>query len=185
MLTAFTGSAYFPGGVGEFEAPQNEFLVFENGPSIDVVLQWATYRDASDQSSLSRIWGGIHPPADDINGRKIGIEVGNDAFDLAELYFTGQAEVVTGVESPLARYVKVYPNPVAAGQQLVVQADQSIAVEQVTLYNASGVAVAQQLPVSQSVNGLIALQLNGLEPGLYFIQLAHRTGTITKPVLVQ
>ena len=37
------------------------FLVFERGPSVDVTLQWATYRDAADQTSLSRIWGGIHP----------------------------------------------------------------------------------------------------------------------------
>ena len=47
--------------------------MFEEGPSVDVVLQWATYRDASDQCSLSRIWGGIHPPADDIPGRIIGV----------------------------------------------------------------------------------------------------------------
>ena len=69
VLTLFTGDAYFPGGMGEFEAIKNEFLVFEEGPSVDVVLQWATYRDASDQCSLSRIWGGIHPSADDIPGR--------------------------------------------------------------------------------------------------------------------
>ena len=54
-----------------------------------MILQWATYRDASDQTSLSRIWGGIHPPADDIPGRLIGIEVGTDAFALAETYFVG------------------------------------------------------------------------------------------------
>ena len=39
----------------------HEFLVFEDGPSMDFELQWATYRDAADQSALSRIWGGIHP----------------------------------------------------------------------------------------------------------------------------
>jgi hypothetical protein len=72
VMTMFTGSEYFPGGMGEFTAKKNEFLVFEDGPSVDVILQWATYRDASDQCSLSRIWGGIHPPADDIPGRQIG-----------------------------------------------------------------------------------------------------------------
>ena len=46
--------------------------MFEDGPSVDLTLQWATYRDAADQCSLSRIWGGIHPPADDIPGRLIG-----------------------------------------------------------------------------------------------------------------
>lgn len=87
VLTVITGDEYFPGGVGEFIAEQNEFLVFEDGPSTDVVLQWATYRDASDQTSLSRIWGGIHPPADDIPGRKIGIEVAEDAVAKAESFF--------------------------------------------------------------------------------------------------
>lgn len=87
VLTMLTGDEYFPGGVGEFHCPQNQFLVFEEGPSVDMTLQWATYRDASDQCSLSRIWGGIHPPADDMPGRKIGIEIGNEAFHFAETYF--------------------------------------------------------------------------------------------------
>ena len=87
ILEVLTGDAFFPGGMGEFNAAQNEFLVFEEGPSQDIVLQWATYRDASDQTSLSRIWGGIHPPADDIPGRLIGIEIGNDAVNLAERSF--------------------------------------------------------------------------------------------------
>ena len=69
VMTLLTGDAFFPGGLGEFHAPRNEFLVFEDGPSVDLTLQWATYRDASNQTSLSRIWGGIHPPADDIPGR--------------------------------------------------------------------------------------------------------------------
>ncbi len=87
LLAAFTGSPYFPGGLHEFVAPANNYLVFENGPSEDVVLQWASYVDASNQSSLSRIWGGIHPPADDIPGRKMGIYAGNKAFDFAERLF--------------------------------------------------------------------------------------------------
>ena len=75
-LTALTGDPFFPGGMGEFLAPEDEFLVFEDGPSMDITLQWATYRDASDQCSLSRIWGGIHPPVDDVPGRLMGIEIG-------------------------------------------------------------------------------------------------------------
>ncbi len=87
ILTAFTGDAYFPGGMGEFEVEANEFLVFEDGPTQSFTLQWATYRDASDETSLSRIWGGIHPPADDIPGRIMGIQVAENVFDLAETYF--------------------------------------------------------------------------------------------------
>lgn len=87
VMTMLTGDAFFPGGMGQFNANQNEFLVFEEGPSIDIILQWATYRDASDQCSLSRIWGGIHPPADDVPGRLMGEQIGLDAFDYAETYF--------------------------------------------------------------------------------------------------
>jgi hypothetical protein len=89
VMTLLTGDAFFPGGLGEFIAKKQEFLVFEDGPSVDLSLQWATYRDASDQCSLSRIWGGIHPPADDIPGRLIGEKVGVAAFQQAELYFMG------------------------------------------------------------------------------------------------
>ena len=87
VLTAFTGDAYFPGGMGVFLAPANEFLVFEDGPSVDVELQWATYRDASDECSLSRIYGGIHPYFDDVPGRLMGIEIGLDAYDRAVSFF--------------------------------------------------------------------------------------------------
>ena len=76
-----------PGGLGEYVASADEFLVFEDGPSVEVRLQWVSYRDASDQCSLSRIWGGIHPPADDIPGRLIGLVVGPQAWDHANTYF--------------------------------------------------------------------------------------------------
>ena len=89
VLTRLTGDSYFPGGMSGFEIEANEFLVFEDGPSVDMTLQWASYRDAADQCSLSRIWGGIHPPVDDIPGRLIGIDIGRDAFALAAAHFTG------------------------------------------------------------------------------------------------
>ncbi len=42
VMTLMTGSPFFPGGLEEFVAPQNDFLQFEVGPSTDVRLQWAT-----------------------------------------------------------------------------------------------------------------------------------------------
>ena len=87
VLGALTGDPYFPGGMSDIPIPANTYLVFERGPSVDMTLQWATYRDAADQCSLSRIWGGIHPPADDIPGRLIGARVGRDAFRFATALF--------------------------------------------------------------------------------------------------
>ena len=83
ILTLMTGDPFFPGGLGEFKALKNEFLVFEEGPSQDITLQWATYRDASDETSISRIYGGIHPRADDIPGRLMGATIGLSAFEKA------------------------------------------------------------------------------------------------------
>ena len=91
VLTALTGDPFFPGGKSGFEVTANEFLVFEDGPSVDMTLEWATYRDASDQCSLSRIWGGIHPPLDDIPGRLMGMKIGIDVFNQAATYFDGTA----------------------------------------------------------------------------------------------
>ncbi|MEM6964520.1 MAG: DUF6851 domain-containing protein [Bacteroidota bacterium] len=116
VLTALTGDPFFPGGVGAFECPKNEFLVFEDGPSENITLQWATYRDASDQCSLSRIWGGIHPPVDDIPGRLIGEKIGQDAFDFAIPYFTKSPEM------PNFDAAKVFPNPTDCG--VIIQHEQ-------------------------------------------------------------
>lgn len=79
VLSHITGSKFFPGGLGEYIAPKDEFLVFEDGPSETIKLQWATYYDAADQCSLSRIFGGIHGYIDDLPGRKIGSKIGKKA----------------------------------------------------------------------------------------------------------
>ncbi len=110
LMTVLTGDPYFPGGMSDFKAEKNEFLVFEEGPSVDVVLQWATYRDASDQTSLSRIWGGIHPPADDMPGRFIGMEIGVEAFNYAETFFNGKA-VETAISAFKSKNNTLFPNP--------------------------------------------------------------------------
>lgn len=87
VLAALTGDEYFPGGMSSFDVPADIFLKFEKGPTVPMRLQWATYRDAADQCSLSRIWGGIHPPADDMPGRRIGSVVGEDAWRKARAHF--------------------------------------------------------------------------------------------------
>ena len=87
VLTRFTGSEYFPGGLGEFVAPARDFLAFETGPSETIHLQWATYYDAADEAAISRLYGGIHPSVDDLPGRVLGSRIGIVAFDHALSYF--------------------------------------------------------------------------------------------------
>jgi hypothetical protein len=93
-LSFATGSRYFPGGVGVFEVEAETFLAFESGPSEAFELQWATYQDAADQCALSRIWGGIHPPMDDIRGREMGEQV-------AELAIAQFQEELEGIFTPV------------------------------------------------------------------------------------
>lgn len=86
LLTAFTGSEFFPGGMASYTITN---LANEKGPSAPVTLQWATYFDAGDQVGISRIWGGIHPPADDFAGRLVGAQCGRSTWALAKRYFDG------------------------------------------------------------------------------------------------
>lgn len=88
VLTGFTGSEYFAGGLGEWTIEAGD-LEFEAGPAEDVVLQWATYFDAADQAGISRLYGGIHVRADDLAGRIIGANCGQTAWALAQRYYDG------------------------------------------------------------------------------------------------
>ncbi len=90
VLAAMTGTPYFPGGLGSWTVPAGS-LEFEQGPSQDVPLQWATFYDAADQAGISRLYGGIHVEADDLRGRVMGARCGEDAWALAQRYWTGSA----------------------------------------------------------------------------------------------
>ncbi len=87
VLTGFTGSPFFPGGFSTHVVEPGG-LVHESGPSETVTLQWATYYDAADEAGRSRLYGGIHVPADDLNGRQLGSTVGIAALVRAETLFS-------------------------------------------------------------------------------------------------
>jgi uncharacterized protein DUF6851 len=90
VLTAMTGSPYFPGGVSGYTREAGS-LGFEKGPSTDVILEWATYYDAADQAGQSRLWGGIHIEADDLKGRETGSICGLAAWNRAQAHFGNAA----------------------------------------------------------------------------------------------
>ena len=89
VMTAITGSEYFPGGLSESTLKAGSFRI-EPGPSADVTLEWATYYDAADQAGQSRLFGGIHVQADDFTGRIVGSTCGKDAWALAQRYYAGR-----------------------------------------------------------------------------------------------
>lgn len=92
VMTGFTGTSWFPGGLGEFKVPAGS-LKFEKGPDTDVVLEWATYYDAADQAGRSRLYGGIHISPDDLEGREAGSACGKAAWEKAQHYFAGTQSV--------------------------------------------------------------------------------------------
>ena len=89
ILTAFTGTNFYPGGLGTFTAIASNYLTIELGPSQTTQLQFATYYDAADQAGQSRIYGGIHPSADDFPARIAGSQAGTNVWSLARKYFDG------------------------------------------------------------------------------------------------
>jgi hypothetical protein len=89
-LTGLTGSEYFPGGLMTYTIPAG-WLKFEQGPDVDLVFNWVRYADLADQAGESRIWGGIHPPIDDLPARVSGYSIGKRAFQRAQALFSGFA----------------------------------------------------------------------------------------------
>jgi hypothetical protein len=88
VLSAITGSPYFPGGFHHHTFAANSMQI-DKGPSAAVDLQWCSYFDAADQAGQSRRYGGIHPSEDDFHGRYVGSQAGQSAFALAEKYWSG------------------------------------------------------------------------------------------------
>lgn len=180
VLSSFTGDEYFPGGIGHFFAEKDKFLHFEKGPSQHVTLQWAKYRDASDQCSLSRIWGGIHPPADDILGRIIGRKVGEDAFDKAEHYFYNYY-TRTDTRTNKADVFNVFPNPVTSGE-FFIQGDFSDESIEIALFDMQGKSV--NASIVKSGMDLYTCKLESVQSGLYVLKIAGKDRNISRLISV-
>jgi hypothetical protein len=88
ILGAFTGDAYFPGGLAELTV---NALRFEGDLTGPVKMQAATYVDMADEVAFARVCTGVHIYADVIESRPIGVEIAQHAMDLAQLYFEGNA----------------------------------------------------------------------------------------------
>ncbi len=180
-LTLITGSPYFPEFYGNFDAERNEFLVFEEGPSENIRLEWATYKDASDQTSLSRIWGGIHPPIDDIRGRIIGEKIGNEAYELAIQYFNGD---VCNDENCLVTEsdINIYPIPF---ENEITIASKATGIVIAELFSLDGKRVFQK-EIQLSRNSTSSLVIPSISTGVYIAKLSNafsKETVLTKKVI--
>lgn len=104
ILTRFTGSNQFydgetvlyddfngdgvPDMLGEHVIKTGGNL-FENSPEKVIVLQWNTFQDAADEAGISRLYGGIHIQDGDLHARDMGKQIGEQAYNLAEQYWSG------------------------------------------------------------------------------------------------
>jgi hypothetical protein len=169
VLTRITGDPYFPGGIGEFVAKKDEFLVFEEGPSQDIILQWATYRDASDQCSLSRIWGGIHPPSDDIPGRLMGAQIGIDAFEFGKMFFDKTLSVADHTITKRT----VYPNPISSRVFLISNSKKT---DVITLTNMLGRSIRIESRKNLSEKGSTEITVSkSILSGIYILTVNKET----------
>lgn len=91
ILKRFTGSDAFgqsvtiPAGASTFEV---------NVPSAPVTLSWATFTDAADEAGMSRLYGGIHFKAANLEGQRCGRIVGAQVWDVCMAHITGSARPV-------------------------------------------------------------------------------------------
>jgi hypothetical protein len=104
VLTRFTGSNKFydgetvlyyedfnqdgiPDMLGQHIVPVGGNM-FEGSPVKVIVLQWPTFQDASAEAGVSRRFGGIHFQDADLRGREMGKEIGTQAYNVAERFWT-------------------------------------------------------------------------------------------------
>jgi len=177
VMTLITGSEFFPGGMGTFDITANDFLVFEDGPSASFTLQWATYRDASDQTSLSRIWGGIHPPIDDIKGRIIGEKIGVESFNLALQYFSGTLS--NNDVALLSNEPRLFPSPFQNEFNITVKNQDA---EVVKIFTIDGKLIMKTKLIANDIN---TIQTAHLTTGVYFAQILRNDASviITKKIM--
>ena len=73
--------------------------VFEQGavPTADVMLSWSSFSEMAEEAGISRRYGGIHFTPADIEGRKLGRQVGAAVWEQAQRYISGSiAEDTSG-----------------------------------------------------------------------------------------
>jgi hypothetical protein len=66
-----------------------------------VTLDYPTFASAAEASGISRIWAGIHWPADNEQGQRLGRQVGENAWQRTQQFMLGTASPATAVFAAL------------------------------------------------------------------------------------
>jgi hypothetical protein len=62
-----------------------------------LILSYPTFAAAAEASGISRIWGGVHWPADNERGQELGRKIGENAWQRAQQFVLGAASPATAV----------------------------------------------------------------------------------------
>jgi hypothetical protein len=114
---------------------------------------------------------GAKDPVVTLDGDVIEPTVNNNTYSLTvkvtnHLEISISASIGTGLESVLNNpKVRVYPNPVKAGQPFYINPDSELSGSTIRIYTISGVKISEQ-----NINGDFAI-LNIDKPGIYLIEI--------------
>ncbi|MFN8488837.1 MAG: hypothetical protein U0350_14640 [Caldilineaceae bacterium] len=104
VLKSFTGSDIFSDAV-VINAGSSRIEPGQT-PAHAITLTWATFSEAADQAGISRRYGGIHFERGDLEGRKLGRQVGARVWQKAQTFFIGAAapvaDMTTAISTTLA-----------------------------------------------------------------------------------
>ncbi len=131
----------------------------------------------SDNLDLTDI--GVYPLTVNTLRLDMGASAKGQAFEILvpgfEAVYSAGGGSVAGIEA--AQGVRVYPNPVKAGEAVTVEADGEANVQIFTL----GGAVAAQA----EINGTAAVSTDGLQAGMYLVRVATTNGVSTAKLIVK
>jgi len=77
MITS--GNPGFRAGITDI--PNSGPTTVGYSPATSITLSWATFSVAADEAGMSRLYGGIHFQAGDLDGRKLGRLVGTKVWN--------------------------------------------------------------------------------------------------------
>lgn len=146
--------------------------------------------DHQDRSGFGKIADIIIVMDDDISKREIPLNLNwTDILAInaqaTEIPVTGQAGTsvleTTPIEPALQTDIRVYPNPIQAGQFLHIRSDRQ-AIQSIRLFSLRGSEIA--LPTLSTPVKAAELNLNTITPGIYFLHIQTATGSLVKQVLI-
>jgi hypothetical protein len=99
VLRLYTGSDAYGGTITLYAGSSK--IEPGSSPSKDLTLTWPTFSSAAREAGASRLYGGIHFPAGNVQGLRIGSAVGRWSWHYANRLFTGnQTPCLLGCNVP-------------------------------------------------------------------------------------